>query len=364
MANFITKYLESETGKKVSNIDLLNSIRAKASAGYQADIPELKAGRLNHSNIPVQAFEVHENEFFSALVNRIGSVVIKALSYENPLSIFKSETFEFGQVIEEIYVHPAERKQFNAKDTNSPFQFADTDIEVFFHKINNENMYMRTFERAWVQKAFTSDTAFDEFINRMFTSLLSSDTLDEYQAIKQVLSDSLNEVAYTDKNGTTKQITVSGTKVDTTKSDYIIDFNQALINKSKEFTIPSRTRFNNPVGVPNATPVEKQYLVISAEYSTHLDMLLANAFNMDKASVQTRQIVVDDFDTFAGAGQNNGRKPIAFLISERSLIIRDKLIHMESIRNPRTLSYNYFYHHHYLTSLSLFENIHMFYTEE
>lgn len=363
MSNKVTSYLSTETGKRVTNIDLLNSIRSMASPAYQADIPVL-AGRINHANVPIQQFQVHENEFFKALVNRIGSVVIKALSYENPLAIFKSETFEFGDVLQEIYVHPAVAEDFDAKSSVSAFKFADTDIEVFYHKLNNEKMYTRTFERAWVQKAFTSDLAFDEFIDKMFTSLLSSDGLDEYQAVKQILQDAMEEVSYTAPDGSVKNITVQGTKIDNTVSDYVVDFNQALLNKSKEFTIPSRTRFNNPVGVPNATPLENQWLIISSEWSTHLDMLLANAFNMDKASVQARQIVVDEFEKFTGAGQNNGRKPVAFLVSDKSIILKDKLTHMESIRNPRTLSYNYFYHHHYMTSLSLFENIHVFYIEE
>ena len=185
MGNKIIKYLSNETGKKVSNIDLLNSIREMATPAYQSDIPVL-AGRINHATVPVQQFQVHENEFFNALVNRIGTVVIKALSYENPLSIFKSETFEFGDVLQEIYVHPAQAEDFDGKSSVSPFKFSDTDIEVFYHKLNNEKLYPRTFERAWVQKAFTSDIAFDEFIDKMFTSLLSSDSLDEYQAVKQV----------------------------------------------------------------------------------------------------------------------------------------------------------------------------------
>lgn len=362
MANKITNYLSGEMGKPVSNMDLLNSIRERASLDYQADIPVL-AGRINHANVPVQQFEAHANEFFKALVNRIGSTVIKALSYENPLSIFKSETFEFGDTLQEIYVHPAKKKKYNSKDDTSPFKFADTDIEIFYHTLNNENYYERTFERAWIQKAFVSDMAFDEFIDKMFTSLLSSDTLDEYQAIKEVLEKSLGEVAYTDLTGTAKQITVEGTKIDTTKADFVMDFNQSLINQSKRFTIPSRKQFFNPVGVPNVTPIEDQYLVISAEFSTHLDMLLANAFNMDKASVLARTIVVDDFEKFTGAGANTNRKPVAFLISAKSIINKDKLVHMEAIRNPRNMTYNYFYHHHYMTSLSLFENIHFWYTE-
>ena len=220
-----------------------------------------------------------------------------------------------------------------------------------------------TMSALLIQKAFVSDMAFDEFVDKMFTSLLSSDTLDEYQAVKGVLEKSLAEVSYTDLKGNAKKITVAGTKIDESKQDFVVDFNQSLINQSKRFTIPSRTQFNNPVGVPNMTAIEDQYLVISAEFSTHLDMLLANAFNMDKASVLARTIVVDDFEKFTGEGANNGRKPVAFLISAKSIINKDKLVHMEAIRNPRNMTYNYFYHHHYMTSLSLFENIHFWYTE-
>lgn len=363
MGNKITEYLSKESGKRITNVDVLNSIRERATPDYQADIPVIKGGRINHAAVPYQDFQKHSNEFFEHLVNRIGSTVIKALTYENPLAIFKSETFEFGDTLQEIYVHPAEKQTYDAKSSTSPFKFADTNIETFYHTLNNENFYERTFERAWIQKAFVSDMAFDEFIDKMFTSLLSSDTLDEYQAIKGVLEKSLAEVNYTDLTGTAKQITVEGTKIDESKSDFVLDFNQSLINLSKRFTIPSRTNFHNPVGVPNMTPIEDQYLVISAEFSTHLDMLLANAFNMDKASVLARTIVVDDFEKFTGGGVNDQRKPVAFLISAKSIINKDKMVHMESIRNPRTLTYNYFYHHHYLTSLSLFENIHFWYTE-
>lgn len=84
MANKITSYLSKTSGKNVSNIDLLNSIRMRATPDYQADIPVLEGARINHATVPYQDFEKHANEFFAHLVNRIGSTVIKALTYENP----------------------------------------------------------------------------------------------------------------------------------------------------------------------------------------------------------------------------------------------------------------------------------------
>ena len=52
MANKITTFLSGQTGKQISNIDLLNSIRTRASADYQADIPVLEGARINHATVP------------------------------------------------------------------------------------------------------------------------------------------------------------------------------------------------------------------------------------------------------------------------------------------------------------------------
>lgn len=362
MPNKLTNYLQSVSKTPdvpVRNNQALNFIRSIASEGYRADIPELPTmSAINHNSVPYATYTVHQNEFFNILVNRIGPVIVKALLWDNPLGVFRTENFTYGETLEEIYVDLADTEAFDAKDTASPFTYADTNILTFYHDITDERKYRRTIEKAWTMKAFTSDNAFDEFIDKLFMSLISSDELDEYEAIKNLIPQALTEVTVTG-GGT---IVTPATQVDTTLSDWILELNKLFIARSNLMATPSRTRFENAALVPNATPKDRQYLLVTAELSAELDSYYASAFNLNKATPLTRKIVVDEFATFTGSGTYNGATPIAALVSDRTIILKNKLLEMTNIYNPNTLSYNYFLHHHELISYSLLENAHIYYT--
>lgn len=361
MPNVLTKYLtrvNTDGNQRVTNADVLNTIRQMASENYKADIPEMGSMQsINHNSIPYHEYVVHQNEFFAILINKIGPTIVKALMFDNPLGVFRSENFEYGETLEEIYVGLADAEVFNAKDTTSPFMFRDTPIDVFYHDLNDERKYVRTIEKTWTMKAFRSDNSFDEFIDKMFTSLISSDQLDEAEAIKKLIPDSLTPVTIT--GGAT--ISTPAEAVDTTQPDWVLNLNKRLITMINLFAFPSRTRFENGAGVPMATPVEDQYLIVNAEVASELDSLYANAFNMDKATPLAKKIVIDEFPVYTGPGPLNGVRPIAALVSRNTIIFKDKILELDNIYNPNTRSYNYFLHHHQLISYSLLENAHVFY---
>lgn len=362
MANKITDYYGGVINQKVSNATLLNLIRSNCSAEYQRDIPMLDDLKpINHANVPYAQYEVHQNEFFNVLVNKIGTTVIKALEYEQPWAVFYSEDFEYGETLEEIYVGLADSFDYDAKDATSPFAYADTDIHVFYHDKNREKVYERTFNKQWVMKAFKSEFSFDAFIDKMFASFITSDNLDVYTEIRDLVTKSLTPINV-GTAGTPIYISTPATEFDFQEDDFVVRFNKELIARSNMFTIPSRTRFENGAGVPNATPIEDQYLLVTASFSAELDSLLANAFNMDKATVLAHKIIVDEFPAYEGAGDLNGAIPFAALVSKDSFIVKDNLLEMNNIFNPRTLNYNYFLHHQQLISYSLFENAHIYYT--
>lgn len=363
MANKLTSYIQknisSNPNKNVSNATALNMIREMASENYRADIPELNpVAPINQNSVPYHQYVVHQNEFFNILINKIGPTIVKALMFENPLGVFRSENFEYGETLEEIYVGLTNAEVFNAKDNTSPFAFADTPIQVFYHDINDERKYKKTVERAWTMKAFKSDTSFDEFIDKMFVSLLSSDALDEAEAIKQLAADMLTDVTLTGG----QVITTPATPITIPSTDWVLNLNKQIIERINLFAFPSRTRFENAAGVPQATPKDEQYLIVNSNIAVELDSLYANAFNMDKATPLAKKIVIDEFPQFTGSGAKNGATPVAVLISDRGFILKDKLIEMTNIYNPNTLSYNYFLHHHQLISYSLLENAHVWYT--
>lgn len=362
MANVLTKHFSKITGKNVTNADILNSIREKAGSDYQKEIDKLgHLTQINHANIPYTIYEIHENEFLGILINKIGSSVYKTLQYDMPFSVFMSEMFDAGETLEEVWVDPPTEQTYNAKDTTSPFMHADTDIKVFYHDINRESLYERTINKAWSIKAFQSEHAFDEFINKIFTSMLSKDQLDIFERIKNLVPLSLTPVNIAPAGSPPVYINSPHQQFDRSQDDFIVDFNKELIKRSNLFTVPSSTRFENGAGVSNSTPIDDQYLIVTAEFSAELDSLLANAFNMDKATVLAHKIVVDEFPPYAGAGDLNGAKPFAALVSKNTIILKDKFIQMQNIFNPRTLNYNYFLHHHQMISYSLLENSRVYY---
>lgn len=367
MANTITKYMSQKAGKTVTNADLLNTVRdnaiKKGNLGYAEDIPELKHLQpINHHTVPYTLFQVHENEFFAGLINKIASTVISALQFESPLAVFKTEDIDFGSVLEEIYIAMPDAQDYDGKTNQSPDQYFGTDLKVFYHELTEEKVYPRTIEREWAVKAFRSDSSFDAFVDGLLTTMLTAKELYEYEQVKQVLTNALTGVNIAEAGQPAEIVTTPHQEFDLTQDGFIQTFNKELIKRSNLFATPSRTRFENAAKVPRSTPIEDQYLIVTAEFSAELDSMLANAFNMDKASVLAHKIVVDELPEFTGAGDLNGAKPFAILLDKKAIKFKDKLLTMNHRYNERALRYNYFLHHHFLLSFSLIENMRVYYT--
>ena len=87
-----------------SAIDVLNAIRANASVSYQERIPEATKDNIKEIGNAMLSYQPTQNEFLSALVNRIARVIITSKSYTNPLKMFKKGTLEYGETVEEVFV--------------------------------------------------------------------------------------------------------------------------------------------------------------------------------------------------------------------------------------------------------------------
>ena len=282
-------------------------------------------------------------------------VVGKGLHFANPLGIFKSEDMEFSDIIQEYFVHETTATDYNAKSDDHPFKWYDTDMTVFYHNSGREDKFSRSIEERWSKKAFTSERAFDDFVDKMIMSLISSDELKEYELTKDLVTKSLSPVTF--KGGTIRS---PHTIIDTTQDGYIEDLNKLLLNKSKFFSVPSTTRSENAIKRANRTRVEDQVLILNTEMSTELDTLLANPYNALKITPITHVIVVDDFPRYNGKDELEGFTPICALVSKKSLNLVDTLYKMTGVYDESNLKYNIFLHHHQKAWYSLIENAHVF----
>src|SRR5699024_1896471 len=87
-----------------SNVAILNSIRNSLGNDYAARVTEATQAGIRETASQIMGHRPNQNAFLDALVNRIGSVIVRNNSWTNPLAEFKRGMLEFGDTIEEINV--------------------------------------------------------------------------------------------------------------------------------------------------------------------------------------------------------------------------------------------------------------------
>ena len=99
--------------------------------------------------------------------------------------------------------------------------------------------------------------------------------------------------------------------------------------------------FNN-AEINTFTRKEDMVLVIGSDYATDIDInLLATAFNLDKAEISTRIIVVDELPVLKGT---KNVKPICVLMDKDYIVDYTTLYEVRQFENANTLTTNLFYH--------------------
>lgn len=327
-----------------SSIDILNAIRANASSTYQERIPKATQDNIKDIGNAMMQYEATQNEFLSALVNRIARVIITSKSYENPLRVFKKGMLEYGETIEEIFVNIAKAHQFDpAVAEKEVFKREIPDVNAVFHKLNYKNFYKTTISNEQLRQAFLSSNGVTDLIARIVDSLYTGSEFDEYLIMKQLIVDACNE-------GKMYPVHVDAINADNAKG--IVSTIKGISN-ALEFM---SGRYN-AMGVLTHTKKNRQVLLVDAKFDAVIDVeVLASAFNMDKAEFMGRRVLVDNFGDLTGV--------VACLVDEDWFMVFDNLISFTENYNGEGLYWNYFYHVWKTFSSSPFANAIVFTTED
>lgn len=328
---------------------VLNAIRNSASVNYQnhvpiatADAESVKAiGAVIMDNVNLQ------NEFLSALINRIARVVVTSKSYENPWNMFKKGFIEMGETVEEIFIDLIKPFQYDpAVAENELFKREKPDVKSAFHYINYQKFYKVTIERQTLRKAFLTYDGVTDLISDITKQLYTSMNYDEFQSMKYMLAVAL-------LNGFVKT-----TQVDTDTADA-----GAIAFKSTSDLFTFMNTDYNPVGVHTLTEKNEQYLIVNSLYNAKMDVeTLATAFNMSKAEFMGHRVVVDSFGKldvdrlavlFADDPNyveiDEGDLTLldtipAVLVDKNWFQIYDNLLQFTDVENAQGLYWNYFLH--------------------
>lgn len=327
--------------------DIVNAIRNSSSPQFQQYVPLANAENIAEVGSGILVNQSVQNEFVSALVDRIGLTVVRAVSLKNPLKKFKKGQLPLGRTIQEIFVDLAEEHMYDADLAESQvFKREIPDVSTLYHERNRQSFYKQTVQDSSLQTAFISWGTFDEFISRIIAAIYNSAEVDEYKYMKLVLDNYAAKGLY-------KFIEVS----DPVASDVSAkDFVKKIRATAQKMTLPMGSRDFNAMAVHTVTPMEDLHLIIDADIQAQIDVeVLARAFNMDKTSFLGHVTVIDGFAT-------TGMK--AVLVDRDFFMVYDTLHKMETIRNPQGLYWNYYYHVWQVLSASRFGNAVAFVTDQ
>lgn len=351
-----------------SSIDILNAIRNNASTNYKDYVPiaTKDAESIREIGAIIMDYPSLQNEFLSALVNRIGRVLITSKMYENPWSMFKKGLLEFGESIEEIFVDIARPFQFDptVAETNV-FKREIPDVKAAFHIMNYQKYYKATIQNDQLRQAFLSWQGITDLIAKIVDTMYTGANYDEFLTMKYMLARHILD-------GKMYPVEISAVSADTMNS--IVSTIKGISNK---FTFMSETY--NIAGVHTFTRKEDQYLLINSLFDAQRAVeSLAVAYNMDKVEFSGHTVLVDSFgsldiarlnELFAndptyveiGSDELEALDAIPCVIVDRDwFMIFDNFYNFTENYNGEGLYWNYWFHVWKTFSVSPFANNSLF----
>lgn len=325
---------------------ILDTIRANASVEYQERVPAAEQATIEAVGSPILTYQSTQNEFLTALVNRIALSIIQNKTAKNPLAILKKGTIPLGSDIQEIFTNMAKDTGFTGLG-DKLLTKTTPDVKALYHRLNRKGQYPVTITKAQLQTAFVSYSELEKMLGSIVTAMYSGDSFDEFILMKNLFAEAITDSKIV-------VASVSHVKDEATGKAFI----KAVKNASSAFTFPSssfnkyfdnRPDSDNGDPITTWTPVEDQVLIVRADVMNEIDVeVLAAAFNMDKVTFLASTLKVDSF----GSATNC----LAVLCDRSWVQVYDNLFETSEFYNSQGLYWNYWLNHWQTYSFSLFAN--------
>lgn len=347
-----------------SSVDVLNVIRENATQNYRDYVPKATpdAESIRQIGAIIMDYPSLQNEFLSALVNRIGRVLITSKMYDNPWAFFKKGLLEFGETVEEIFVNLAKPFQFDpAVAESNVFKREIPDVRAAFHIMNYQKYYKATISNDQLRQAFLSWQGITDLIAKIVDAMYTGANYDEFLTMKYMLARHILD-------GHIYPVEIP--EVTSANMNTIVSTIKGISNK---YTFMSSQY--NLAGVSTFTNKGDQYMLINSNFDAIMDVeVLASAFNIDKAEFAGRRVLVDSFGSldverlnvlFAddptyseiGSDELEALDAIpAVLVDKDWFMIFDNFYNFTEQYNGEGLYWNYWYHVWKTFSISPFAN--------
>lgn len=318
--------------------DIVNAIRNTVGGSFERYVPLAHADNVAEVGAGILTNTTIQNDFITALVDRIGLVIIKHANLTNPLKKFKRGQMPLGRTIEEIFVDITTAKKYDPEEAeDTVFKREIPNVKTLFHEQNRREFYHQTIQDSSLQTAFVSWDDFGNFVSSIINAIYNSAEVDEYEYMKLLVDNYYSK-------GLFKVVKVEKPDTATNAQEFI----KKVRATAKKMTLPTGTRDYNSLAVRTRADMNDLHLIIDADLEASVDVdVLARAFNMNLTDFLGNVTVIDGF---ASTGLE------AVLIDKDFYMVYDNLHKMETIRNPRGMYWNYYYHVWQTLSVSRFAN--------
>ena len=292
-------------------------------------------------------FDPYNNDLFnefSGLLNGIMMTYVYSRRFENPLREIKKPARTFGNTERMVAVNYMNAHAWKMDDETLLKTEAPEYVEWFF-SVDYKTRYEFSFNRVELRRCFSEDGyGFNELLSATLDAQISSDQLDEMNTMIQMFAEA-------DHRWGLFRYPLSSAPHDKATAQELLVGIRAMAGRLK---FPS-TYFNGlpvPVFESNSTLV----LYVTPEVDACIDvMALAELFNVDKAEVQFRKIIIPEFP-IAGV--------YAALCSEDFIYFRDVEYGVYPFFNPSKLEDKYYLHHWAMVGANPAANCILFTTDE
>ena len=381
-----------------TNAEILNTIRANASSEYQERVPEALGVGGNVSNVFSQ-YPTMKNEFLQALTNKIARTLFYSKVFSNPLKALHKGMLPYGYSLEQIFVNMAESKGFWEHWDVSGDEVKDLvgkrkpDIKLLYIERNFAYKYKTTISDQQLRTAFTEQNGLSRLVEQVVSSVYSKAYFDEFNDMKRILKAHAQAkyLGYDTTTGNIEERALSNTVLPGGKNEAIMVLGEYATQEAKGKAISKAIRTvagkmafptdkYNSAGVKQWSERQQLIYITTPEEQAELDVeVLANAFNMDKADVNVRVIVVDElptvfnvesakstkqseYGTVLSCGLDQTRdnrtcKCRGILMDSDFIQAYDTLIESRTFDNGEGLYTNYFFHKQGIMSTCYFGQI-------
>jgi Bacterial Ig-like domain (group 2). len=317
--------------------DIVNAIR-NSNPNFSNYVPLATAENVAEIGTGILINQTVQNEFITSLVDRIGLVVIRTMNLQNPLKKFKKGAMPQGRTIEEIFTDITKGKKYDPFDAEETvFKREIPNVKTLFHERNRQDFYEQTIQDDSLKTAFISWGNFETFVSSIINAIYNSAEVEEYEYMKLLIDNYYSKGLFT-------IVPVTKPNTETAAREFV----KKLRATATKMSLPNGSRDFNALAVRTRSDINDLHLIIDADLNAEVDVeVLAKAFNMNKTDFLGNVTVIDGFSS-------TGLE--AVLIDREWYMVYDNLLKLETIRNPKGLYWNYFYHVWQTLSVSRFAN--------